>query len=69
MSSEIATQILPIELLRSGEQGVIHDLSGDESVVHRLSEMGLRPGVSFHMVQTGSPCIVRVGEHRGERDR
>ena len=64
MASETATRILPIELLRSGERGVIHDLYGDEAVVHRLSEMGLRTGVSFRMVQPGSPCILCVGEHR-----
>lgn len=64
MASETVVRILPIELLRSGERGVIHDLLGNEAVVHRLSEMGLRPGVEFRMVQPGSPCIVCVGEHR-----
>lgn len=64
MSSETAIRILPMELLRSGERGVIHDLFGSEDVVHRLSEMGLRPGVAFRMVQAGSPCILCVGEHR-----
>jgi ferrous iron transport protein A len=64
MASETVARILPIELLRKGERGVIHDLCGDETVVHRLSEMGLRPGVEFRMIRPGSPCIVYVGEHR-----
>lgn len=64
MASDTVTRILPIELLRHGERGVIHELCGEETVVHRLSEMGLRPGVEFRMVRPGSPCIVCVGEHR-----
>lgn len=64
MASETAAHILPIELLRSGERGVIHDLFGEEAVIHRLSEMGLRPGVAFRMVQPGTPCILCIGEHR-----
>lgn len=64
MATDSISQILPIELLRKGEQGVVHDLDGCEEVVHRLAEMGLRHGVSFTMLQPGQPCIVRVGEHR-----
>ena len=64
MASETVARILPIELLRQGERGVVHDLCGDETLVHRLSEMGLRPGAELCMVRPGSPCIVAVGEHR-----
>lgn len=64
MAIDSISQILPLELLRKGETGVIHDLEGCEDVIHRLAEMGLRPGVSFTMLQPGQPCVVRVGEHR-----
>lgn len=64
MATDSAIQIVPIELLRRGEQGTVHELDGNEEVVHRLAEMGLRQGVSFTMLQQGQPCIVRVGNHR-----
>ena len=64
MATSSVSQILPLELLRRGERGVVNDLSGDEAIIHRLAEMGLRPGVLFTMLQPGQPCIVCVGEHR-----
>ena len=64
MATHPVTQIVPLELLRSCERGVVHDVSGDEEVVHRLEEMGLRPGVALTMIQSGQPCIVCLGDQR-----
>jgi len=64
MATDSATQIVPIELLRQGEQGIVHDVDGNEEVIHRLAEMGLREGTPFVMLQQGRPCIVRIGDHR-----
>ena len=64
MATDSVSQILPIELLRQGERGFIHDLDGNEEVVHRLAELGLREQVELTMIQQGQPCIVCVGDHR-----
>jgi Fe2+ transport system protein FeoA len=64
MATDSISQILPIELLRQGERGIVHDLDGNEESVHRLAELGLRQQVELTMIQPGQPCIVRVGDHR-----
>jgi ferrous iron transport protein A len=57
-------QVVPLEMLRSGEQGRIEALDGPEDLVHRLAEMGLRVGVTIRMVRAGSPCILALDHHR-----
>jgi ferrous iron transport protein A len=57
-------QILPMQLLNSGETGCIRDIDGDSQLVRRLDEMGLRAGVEIRMVQPGSPCIVAFDHQR-----
>lgn len=57
-------QILPLELLAAGETARICDVAGSQTLVHRLAEMGLREGVTVHMLQPGRPCIVAVANHR-----
>ena len=54
-------QLLPLELLAPGQPAVIDSLIGDVQQVHRLEEMGLRPGTPVELVQSGSPCIIRLG--------
>ena len=58
------TDILPLNLLVPGQSGRICDVSGEESLVHRLEELGLRPGVDVRMVRPGQPCIVAVDDQR-----
>ncbi len=55
---------IPIELLRSGEQGRVIEIDGDQSLVHRLAEMGLCVGQTVRMVRPGSPCILAVDHQR-----
>ncbi len=55
---------VPLEWLRVGQAGVVFELLGDPDAVHRLHEMGLRIGERVVMVAPGSPCIVRLREHR-----
>jgi ferrous iron transport protein A len=57
-------QVLPLELLQTGERGAIHDLEGEPEFVHRLEEMGLRRGATVEMLRPGSPCILAVDHHR-----
>ena len=63
MTSTVS-QTLPIELLNSGESGVISDVHGRPELVVRLAEMGLHTGVRVCMVRSGSPCIVEVNHQR-----
>ena len=57
-------QVIPLEFLSIGERGRICNLDGDQRLVDRLAEMGVRQGVEIHMIQTGSPCIVAFDNHR-----
>jgi len=56
--------ILPLRLLRRGEVADIEEVVGLEHDVHRLRELGLRSGVAVEMLQPGSPCIVKVADHK-----
>ena len=56
--------LLPLELLRPGEEARIKEISGERLLVCRLAEMGLREGVLVRMVRPGSPCILAIDNHR-----
>jgi len=51
---------VPIVHLRRGEVADIAEVLGSPEQVRRLDELGLRGGVRLEIVQSGSPCIVRV---------
>ena len=55
------SELFPLELLASGQTATVAQLLGDRDHVHRLEEMGLRIGAKVEMVQSGSPCIIRLG--------
>lgn len=57
-------QLIPLEMLRSGEQGYIADIDGQHAQVARLEELGLRQGARIRMIRPGSPCILDVENHR-----
>ncbi len=52
--------LLPLQLLPSGKHARIDQLVGHDDEVHRLQELGMRVGTHVEMIQTGSPCIVRL---------
>jgi len=56
--------LLPLNSLHNGQQGVVEQVLGDHELIQRLREMGLHGGVAIEMVQTGSPCIVRLGSQK-----
>jgi ferrous iron transport protein A len=56
--------IIPLELLAAGEHGRIVEIDGDEDFVTRLNEMGLSEDAEIKMVQSGSPCIIALDNHR-----
>ena len=57
-------QVIPLEILAPGEEGRIQDVDGDQRLVTRLAEMGLRQGVEVRMIANGSPCIIAFDNHR-----
>lgn len=56
--------VLPLGCLTAGAAGEIAEIVGRSDHVHRLREMGLAAGVRVEVVQSGSPCIIRVNGHR-----
>ncbi len=57
-------QIIPLELLSPGEAGRVIEVDGQQALVCRLAEMGLREGADVTMIKPGQPCIVALGNHR-----
>ncbi len=56
--------VLPLELLKSNEQASIIEMSGDDGLVHRLAEMGLRVGALIRMIKPGAPCLLALNGKR-----
>lgn len=54
--------MLPIHLLPDGTDAIIADISGPETHLHRLRELGFDIGQSITMVRSGVPCILKVCE-------
>ncbi|MEX0700826.1 MAG: FeoA family protein [Planctomycetales bacterium] len=57
-------QVVPLESLRAGERGRIHDVYGRTELVGRLEEMGFRAGAAIRMLRPGTPCIIVLEDHR-----
>ena len=62
--ASVILQMVPLELLRAGEQGTVVEISGRNDFVVRLEEMGLHAGARICMIRPGSPCIVEINHHR-----
>lgn len=58
------TEIVPLSLMTPGQTGQICDVSGEETLIRRLDELGLRPGTEVRLVQAGQPCIVAIHDQR-----
>ena len=56
--------LLPLDLLKVGDQADIADVTGEPCWVSRLAELGVRIGCRLRVLQTGSPCLLQVGECR-----
>jgi Fe2+ transport system protein FeoA len=52
--------LIPLSLLAPGQRAHVGYVSGQPHEVQRLEELGLRGGAAIEMVQTGSPCIIRL---------
>lgn len=56
--------VIPLHLLSAGEHARVVDIDGDQSLITRLHEMGLREQTEVTMIQSGRPCIIAIGNHR-----
>lgn len=56
--------IIPLELLAVGERARITEIDGNIAFVNRLNEMGLGEDVEIKMIQSGTPCIIALDNHR-----
>lgn len=52
---------IPLENLPAGRKGTVFSLDGPQDAVHRLQELGLRPGAVIRMFRPGNPCIICLG--------
>ncbi len=55
---------IPLSMVRSGSVVRITQVVGGCDDVKRMAELGLQSGTQVEMLQSGSPCIVRVGQSK-----
>jgi Fe2+ transport system protein FeoA len=56
----LAHELIPLNFLAPGESASIREIVGGTENVRRLHELGMRDGATVEMIQSGSPCIVRL---------
>jgi ferrous iron transport protein A len=61
-SADASQSAMPLMLTSAGDEVILAKVNGGRRLLHRLAEMGLRPGVRFRVLSKGSPgpCIVTV---------
>ncbi|MBW3596535.1 MAG: ferrous iron transport protein A [Planctomycetes bacterium] len=59
-----AFDLVPLHMAPAGRTAEVAQLLGLPPDVHRLEELGLRIGAQVEIVQSGSPCIVRLAGHK-----
>lgn len=56
--------IIPLAAMRPGECGEVVDVCGEECLVNRLCERGLRKGCRLEALSIGDPWLLKVDETR-----
>ncbi len=56
--------LLPLDLVPSGQWADVASVSGEPSWVGRLAELGVRAGSRLRVLQGGTPCLLQVGGSR-----
>ncbi len=54
---------IPLSCCPAGYSVRIASITGPLAEVHRLRELGLRPGCRLQVVRCGNPCILRLDGH------
>ncbi|MBA2115503.1 FeoA family protein [Bremerella alba] len=55
---------IPLSMIQPGSVVRISQVVGGQDDVKRMAEMGLQAGTEIEMLQSGSPCIIRVGQSK-----
>lgn len=53
--------LIPISSMSPGQTAEVRQIIGSSEQVRRMEELGVRSGAALEMVQSGTPCIVRLG--------
>ena len=53
--------LVPLDLIESGQWAEVAEVSGEPAWVGRLGELGVRTGTRLQVLQPGRPCILRIG--------
>ena len=56
--------LIPLRLLAVGQRAEIQAVVGLPDQTRRLHELGFRQGVHVQVLQSGSPCIVRLDQSK-----
>lgn len=64
MDNDRTQELLPLDLLTTGEEARIVDVTGDPSKIHQLAEIGLRQGCAVKMIRVGQPSLLAVDGRR-----
>ncbi|MBK8046742.1 MAG: ferrous iron transport protein A [Anaerolineales bacterium] len=60
-----SSDLVPLTLVGSGRSVTLIKISAGRKLVHRLSELGLTPGVRFEIIQDhGGPLVLAVRNSR-----
>lgn len=60
----MSQDLLPLEMLHPGQWADVAEVTGEPGWVNRLGELGLRIGMRLRVLQSGSPCLLQVGDTR-----
>ncbi|HMC64915.1 MAG TPA: FeoA family protein [Gemmataceae bacterium] len=58
------SNLLPLEVLRPGEWADVAEVHGEPNWISRMAELGLRTGSRLQVLQSGSPCLLRIDGSR-----
>jgi Fe2+ transport system protein FeoA len=56
--------LLPLEMLHSGQWAEVAEVTGEPTWVSRLAELGVRIGSQLQVLQPGSPCLLQIAGSR-----
>ena len=56
--------LIPLDMLRTGEQGTVAEILGAPTAVQRLEELGLGIGAVVRVLREGPPSLLAAGAAR-----
>jgi Fe2+ transport system protein FeoA len=64
MPPEAFSRRVLLSTLKTGAEARVSSVEGDESVRHRIEEMGIREGVTIRMIRSQAPQIIAIHGRR-----